>query len=99
MPAGGGDFAISHVAALARLRLTPDEEALYAKQLGDILTYASQVLGVDTSAATPTSPGAIAPQGERPDEVRPSLPRDAVLRNAPDAANRTGLLLVPKVLG
>jgi aspartyl-tRNA(Asn)/glutamyl-tRNA(Gln) amidotransferase subunit C len=99
MPDRRGDFSVAHMAQLARLRLTPDEELLYTRQVGDILEYARQVLGVDTSGVTTTSSEDGASGRTRSDTVQPSLARDAALGNAPDAAGRSGHFRVPKVLG
>lgn len=99
MPDRRDDFSVAHMAQLARLRLTPDEELLYTKQVGDILEHARQVLSVDTSGVTTASSEDEATGRTRSDAVQPSLPRDAALGNAPDAAGRSGHFRVPKVLG
>jgi len=93
------DLDLAHIASLARLQLTPDEQALYQTQLTEILDFARQLRDVDTTGVPPTAqlllPGII----ERPDEVRPSLSPDAALGNAPDRAPAAHLVRVPKVLG
>ncbi len=40
---------VERIAELARLALTDDERALFARQLADILAYAEQMQQVDTS--------------------------------------------------
>jgi aspartyl-tRNA(Asn)/glutamyl-tRNA(Gln) amidotransferase subunit C len=87
---------VRHIARLARLRLTPDEERRYADQLSAILDYADRLKRVDTSAVPPTSAvqGFAAPL--RPDTPRPPLARERALANAPSVQD--GMFLVPPVL-
>jgi len=99
MPNTRDDFAIRHVASLARLRLTADEEVLYARQLGDILAYATDVLRADAAAVTSTPAGPARPTLLRDDVVRPSVPRAAVIERAPDRSTDEGLFRVPRVIG
>ena len=99
MPKTRDDFAIRHVASLARLRLTADEEVLYARQLGDILAYATDVLRVDAATVASTPPGPARPTPLRDDVVRPSVPSAAVLESAPDRSTDEGLFRVPRVIG
>jgi len=74
---------VRHVARLARLALTDDEVANLAPQLSAILGYAEQVGEVAADDVVPTThPFALA-DVTRPDERRPSLPREAILAGAP----------------
>ncbi len=43
------EINIDHVAALAKLRLTPEEKKLFSSQLPSILEYVSRLQEVDTS--------------------------------------------------
>ncbi|MEI6667588.1 MAG: Asp-tRNA(Asn)/Glu-tRNA(Gln) amidotransferase subunit GatC [Acidobacteriota bacterium] len=99
MPARRDDFAIRHVASLARLALTPAEEDLYTRQLGDILAYATQLLQLETPALPIATPDPSARVPLREDRVQPSVARDAVLAGAPDADQDAGLFRVPRVIG
>lgn len=45
---------IKHVAKLANLPLTSDEEKTYSKQLDSVLDYVNQLQAVDTSEVTDT---------------------------------------------
>ena len=99
MPDARDDFAIRHVASLARLRLTPDEETLYGRQLAEILAFARRVLDVDTTSldsASPAEPGGTA---LRDDTVRPSLAAGQVLEQVPEAGRGDGMVRVPRVIG
>jgi aspartyl-tRNA(Asn)/glutamyl-tRNA(Gln) amidotransferase subunit C len=90
---------VEAVARLAQLDLTPIEVLLFARQLGEFLDYATQVLAVDTTGVEPTAYVVSRHETERPDEVRPSLDRDAALANAPEPAVGAGLFKVPRVIG
>jgi aspartyl-tRNA(Asn)/glutamyl-tRNA(Gln) amidotransferase subunit C len=90
---------IVRVAELARLELTADEQALYARQLSEILAFARQVQGIDTQDVPPTSHPTGATGLLRDDVVSGSLPREEVLAQAPEADRAAGLFKVPRVLG
>jgi aspartyl-tRNA(Asn)/glutamyl-tRNA(Gln) amidotransferase subunit C len=90
---------VERIAALARLALSAEEKELFARQLADILSYADQVLAVDTSGVPPTAQALGTPAPLRDDERRPSLPRDEALAAAPDPALEAGFFRVPRVIG
>jgi aspartyl-tRNA(Asn)/glutamyl-tRNA(Gln) amidotransferase subunit C len=98
MPDRRDDFAIRHVASLARLELTSDEEVLYAKQVGHILAFATQLLEFDATAVLSMPADENEPAVLRDDRVRPSVARDAVLDCAPESTD-DGLFRVPRVIG
>ena len=52
--------------------------------------YADEVLAVDTAGVAPTAYVVTRQESERPDQVRPSLDREVVLRHAPDASLDSG---------
>ena len=89
---------MKRIAELARLALTDEELDLFTRQLGDILTYVEQIRALDTSGVTPTSQVLNRPV-ERDDVAQPTLSRQDLLRNAPDAAVEAGLFKVPRVIG
>jgi aspartyl-tRNA(Asn)/glutamyl-tRNA(Gln) amidotransferase subunit C len=97
MPEDLGPAEVERIAELARLALTGEEKALYARQLTRILEYARQIAALDTSGVSPTARVDEDAGRERPDEPRPSLPRDAALRNAPETLS--GVFVVPRVIG
>jgi aspartyl-tRNA(Asn)/glutamyl-tRNA(Gln) amidotransferase subunit C len=99
MPDERGNLNLAHLAALARLQLTPGEEALYLRQLTGILDFVRQVQDVDTAGVPPTAQVMLAAVLERPDEVRPSISASAALCNAPDSIPAPPLVRVPRVLG
>jgi aspartyl-tRNA(Asn)/glutamyl-tRNA(Gln) amidotransferase subunit C len=87
---------VRHIAFLARLRLTPEEERRYAEQLSDILDYAARLQRVDTSHIPPTATVLPLRAPLREDQPRPSTPRERILGNAP--AQEEGMFLVPPIL-
>ena len=90
---------VEAIARLAQLDLSPDEVTLFARQLGEFLEYAGEVLAIDTTGVEPTAYVAAGRQADRPDQARPSLDRDVALANAPDPALESGLFKVPRVIG
>ena len=89
-------FDVKYVAHLARLHLTPDEEKKFGAQLGGILGYIEKLKELDVANVEPTAHATPMVNIMRPDEVRPSLPHNDALRNAPAQAN--GLFIVPKIV-
>jgi aspartyl-tRNA(Asn)/glutamyl-tRNA(Gln) amidotransferase subunit C len=87
---------VRHIAHLARLRLTPEEERRYAEQLSAILDYAERLRGVDTANVSPAAGVQDLQAPLRPDTPRPSLSRERALANAPASAE--GMFLVPPIL-
>jgi len=90
------EIDIKYVAHLARLHLTPDEEKKLGAQLGGILGYIEKLKELDVAGVEPTAHAVPLVNVTRPDEVRPSLPHEEALRNAPAQAN--GLFMVPKIV-
>jgi aspartyl-tRNA(Asn)/glutamyl-tRNA(Gln) amidotransferase subunit C len=88
---------VSHVAGLARLRLTDDELDRFTEQLGAVLDHAADVAALDTSGVPPTAHPLPLANVLRPDTVGPSLDRDEVLAQAPAAED--GRFRVPRILG
>jgi aspartyl-tRNA(Asn)/glutamyl-tRNA(Gln) amidotransferase subunit C len=87
---------VLHVAELAKLKLTDAEIDLFQEQLSAILAYADRLEELDTESIPPTARVSPLHNVMRPDEVRPSFPRSAMLENAPDTQN--GLVRVKAVL-
>ena|SRR6266436_3459952 len=99
MPTGFSRAQVEAVAALANLELNDSEIELFAKQLGEILEYATQVQNIDTTGVPPTASVGTVHSADRADDVRPSLDRADALANAPDASAQAGLFKVPRVIG
>jgi aspartyl-tRNA(Asn)/glutamyl-tRNA(Gln) amidotransferase subunit C len=78
---------VLHVARLARLELTDDEQARMAEELSKVLDYMETMSELDLADVEPTSHVVAVENALRADEPRPSLPQDAALASAPDAAD------------
>jgi aspartyl-tRNA(Asn)/glutamyl-tRNA(Gln) amidotransferase subunit C len=89
---------VRKIAALARLKLTPDDERVFAGQLSAILSYVEQLRELDVSNVEPMTHALAA--GEAPpwraDEVQPSLPPEKALANAP--AREGTCFKVPRII-
>lgn len=79
---------VEHVAWLARIELSKDEKDLFARQFNDILTYFQKISEIDTSKVEPTRHILDIKNVFREDAVKPSLPAEEVLRNAPRIERR-----------
>ncbi len=88
---------VEHVAALARLGLTADEKVRLSEQLSSILEHISVLSRLDTDSIPPTAQVIEVANVLRDDDIRPSLPRDAILANAPRSEG--GFFAVQAVLG
>ena len=87
---------VRHVATLARLSLTTEEEERYATQLSAILDAVAQLQELDVSGVEPTSHASLASSLLREDATRPSLPPEKALANAPAKVGTS--FAVPKIL-
>jgi aspartyl-tRNA(Asn)/glutamyl-tRNA(Gln) amidotransferase subunit C len=88
---------VEKVSLLARLLLSEGELAQMTGQLGEVLEYIALLGEVDTEGVEPMAHPLDVVDAYRDDEVRPSLPREQALANAP---NRDGeCYRVPAVLG
>jgi aspartyl-tRNA(Asn)/glutamyl-tRNA(Gln) amidotransferase subunit C len=89
---------VRRIAALARLRLTPEEERTFAGQLSAILDHVARLAELDVSGVEPMTHALAA--GETPalraDEVLPSLTPEEALANAP--AREGTAFKVPRII-
>ena len=74
---------VDHVARLARLDLTGEEAERMQAQLADILGYIGLLDELDLADVPPTSHVIEMVNVMRDDEVKPSLPGEKGLANAP----------------
>ncbi len=74
---------VLHIARLARVGLSEEDVATFQEQLSEILDHFETLRQLDTEGVPPTSHPLSLESVMRPDEVRPSLPREEVLANAP----------------
>jgi aspartyl-tRNA(Asn)/glutamyl-tRNA(Gln) amidotransferase subunit C len=87
---------VAHLARLARLAVSEAELDMFAGQLDVILGSVARVSEVAAADIPPTSHAVPMTNVFRPDEVRPSLPRDEVLAEAP--AVEDDKFRVPRIL-
>jgi aspartyl-tRNA(Asn)/glutamyl-tRNA(Gln) amidotransferase subunit C len=88
---------VEHVAYLARLGLTDEELGRLEGQLNHIIEQYGILAQLDTESIPPTAQTIELENILRDDVPRPSLPLDAVLRNA--AESEGGFIVVPAILG
>jgi aspartyl-tRNA(Asn)/glutamyl-tRNA(Gln) amidotransferase subunit C len=77
---------VVHVARLARLRLDDSELERMSTELSGILEHVERISELDLSGVEPTTHVIELQNVLRPDEPRPSLPRERALEPAPDTA-------------
>jgi aspartyl-tRNA(Asn)/glutamyl-tRNA(Gln) amidotransferase subunit C len=75
---------VEKVAKLARLLLAQGEKETFAKQLSQILSHVEQLNRYDTTGVEPTTTVMGQANVFRDDVVRPSLPVEKALANAPE---------------
>ena len=90
------EIDLQHVVKLARIDLTPDEEARIRPQVEEILKYVEKLGELDVSDVEPTAHAVPLTNVMRVDETQPSLSHDDAMRNAPKNSN--GLFVVPKIV-
>jgi aspartyl-tRNA(Asn)/glutamyl-tRNA(Gln) amidotransferase subunit C len=88
---------VDRVSLLARLRLSDTESDLMASQLSQVVDYFRQLDELDTSQVSPMAHAIELHNIFAPDELQPSLDREAALANAPK--HDLECYRVPAVLG
>jgi aspartyl-tRNA(Asn)/glutamyl-tRNA(Gln) amidotransferase subunit C len=84
---------VLHVARLARLALTEEEVETMTRELSGILEHVDRIAELDLEQVEPTAHVVDLENVLRPDEPRPSWPREKMLEQAPDPAD--GAFRVP----
>jgi aspartyl-tRNA(Asn)/glutamyl-tRNA(Gln) amidotransferase subunit C len=87
---------VLHVASLARLGLSEEEIELMASELSAVLDHIAKINELDLENVPPTSHVVEVTGALRADEPRPSLPREVVLSQAPDASDEGFLVPSPQ---
>jgi len=95
---------VRHVADLANLELTAEELPRMVRDLNAVLGYIAELNELDTADVPPMAqvsevlgvPAATSGQTLRPDAIRPSVDRAAVMAEAPETDGR--FFKVPKVI-
>jgi aspartyl-tRNA(Asn)/glutamyl-tRNA(Gln) amidotransferase subunit C len=84
------------VARLARLQLSEEELAPMARELSSVLDHIARIAELDLEGVAPTSHVVEVAGALRPDEPRPSLPREVALAQAPCAGAEGFLVPSPQ---
>ena len=87
---------VARIAALARIRMSEEEQTRLAGELSQILTWIEQLGEVDTDGVEPMASVAEMTLPMREDVVTDGGSSDRILANAPQQAH--GFFLVPKVV-
>lgn len=87
---------VRHIARLARLRLSADEQERMAEQLSSILDYIEQLNELDLSDVEPMTHVIDLVNATRPDVVTQRITHEEALKNAPSADS--DYFRVPRVI-
>ncbi len=87
---------VRHVATLARLRLTPEEEGRLTEQLENILQYMEKLNQLDISGVEPFSHAVDVVNAFRDDKVTNHPNAEALLANTPNKDQT--FFKVPKII-
>jgi aspartyl-tRNA(Asn)/glutamyl-tRNA(Gln) amidotransferase subunit C len=87
---------VLHVARLARLALSDEEIEPMARELSQVLDHVAKMGELSLEDVPPTAHVVEMTGALRPDRPRPSLPRDVVLEQAPDAGDDGFLVPSPQ---
>ncbi len=87
---------MARIANLARIELSPEKLALFAGQLGDVLTYMDALNAVDTADVRPMYSPVSHHTVTRPDTVVKELARADILAGAPE--DDGAFFIVPRIV-
>ena len=87
---------VRHVARLARLELSPDDEERLRADMDEMLAYVDKLNQLDTKDVAPTTQVGEAGTPMRDDEVTNEPAAEAMLANAP--SRERGYFKVPKII-
>ena len=87
---------VEYIARLARLKFSEEEKEKFASQLAKIVEYVEKLNELKTEGVDPTAYVLPVKNVTRPDEVRLSLKREAVLKLAPRSGD--GFVKVPQII-
>ena len=87
---------VEHIAKLAKLSFSDNEKEKFTEQFNEILSFMEKLNELDTSSVEPLSQVIELQNVLREDQVKPSLPTQDALKNAPARDDR--FFRVPKVI-
>lgn len=88
--------AVVHMATLSRLRVTEEEQARFARQMGDIVRYMDILSHVDTAHVEPLYSPVQHSGSLRADLAVTRRQREEILANAPQADD--ACFIVPRIV-
>ena len=88
---------VRHVALLARLALSDEQVSTLKVELNSILEHIDTIQQLDLQGVEPTAHPLAVSNVTRSDELRPSLPRELALLNAPEQED--GAFVIPQIIG
>ena len=88
------EIDIKKIAKLSRLAIEPEREEKFQKDMQNIIEMVERLPEMGAGDLSPKVEDAMT---LREDEIAPSLPREEVLKNAPQTA--AGRVVVPKTVG
>ena len=88
------EIDIKKIAKLSRLAIEPEREEKFQKDMQNIIEMVERLPEMGAGVLSPKVEDAMT---LREDEIAPSLPREEVLKNAPQTA--AGCVVVPKTVG
>ena len=90
------EIDLQHVVKLARIDLSPEEEARIWPQMTEILKYVDKLNELNVEGVEPTAHAVPLTNVMREDVVKESLSHEDAMRNAPQKAH--GLFVVSKII-
>jgi aspartyl-tRNA(Asn)/glutamyl-tRNA(Gln) amidotransferase subunit C len=75
---------VEHVGELVRIKLTEEEKEKFTDNMGDILGHVEELDSAPTEKVLEITQISDLENIARKDEIKPSLPNEKVLQNAPD---------------
>ena len=97
MAASSKGIDVAHIAALARLKLSPEAAGKLAGEMASIVGYVEMLSELDVSGIEPTAHAVPRSNVIRDDVPGTSFPHDLMLANAPATVDQE-LVKVPQVL-
>lgn len=88
---------VRHVALLARLALTDEQVSTLGDDLNSILGHIDTIQQLDLAGVEPTAHPLETVNSTRADVVKPCLPRELALLNAPDSDGTA--FVIPQIVG
>lgn len=87
---------VKHLASLSNISLSDDDIKSLSVDIGKIIDYIGELEQLDTTGIEPTYQVTGLSNVWREDKVEPQIPREDLLKLAPDSADNS--IRVPKVL-